>query len=102
MSSSNVDSLINAFSKRWKEIINKEFKCAHNNPIVEETILFYLGYKTLKICMTYESFGRIINIESFSDASFISKEQVNTIIEKIRSLEEDNHITLKINQCLTF
>ena len=102
LSSSNVDSLINAFSKRWKEIINKEFKCAHNNPIVEETILFYLGYKTLKICMTYESFGRIINIESFSDASFISKEQVNTIIEKIRSLEEDNHITLKINQCLTF
>lgn len=98
-----MDSLINSFSNCWKDIINKEFKCAHNNnPIVEETILFYLGYKTLKICMTYESFGRIINIKLFSDASSISKEQVNMIIDKIRSLEEDNHITLKINQCLTF
>lgn len=81
LSSSNVDSLINSFSNCWKDIINKEFKCAHNNnPIVEETILFYLGYKTLKICMTYESFGRIINIKLFSDASSISKEQVSYCI----------------------
>ena len=101
---SDVDNLIEAFSICWRKIIEEDLKNSAyiSQPNIEETILFYLGYKTLKICMTYESFGRKINIKAFSKISSFEEEQISSVIELIRSNREDNHITLKINQCLTF
>lgn len=92
---------------------------------VRNTILSYLIYKTVKICLTYISFGNVLGIRDLTDEEIITvkgrrREEGlydgtrnpsyatlpegwnEMIVRLILSHNEQTHITLKIRQVLTF
>lgn len=97
---------------------------------VIDTILIYLTYKTMKVCVNYPSFGVMLGLRKLTeeeiervreqwriigpqrrltenDLRYMSvatfpKEWYKKIVDKILTLEEQTHITLKIRQVLEF
>lgn len=95
-----------------------------------DAILIYLTYKTLKVCVNYPSFGMMLGLRHLSkdemeivreqygnivhqrkltDNAFMymsvatfPKEWYKMVVDKILTLEEQTHITLKIRQVLDF
>jgi energy-coupling factor transporter ATP-binding protein EcfA2 len=87
--------------------------------ILKDTIITYLTYKTIKICITYPSYGtRLavaspIQIRETQQKGYITsnirkiikdiqQEKCRSLIEYITSQKHSNHITLKIRQCLCY
>ena len=85
---------------------------------VQKTICNYLTYKTLKICVTYPTYGQllipqesiIIQSSQPSELTTIARQIIKSIdenvckkvIHSIVSPENASHITMKVRQCLTF
>ena len=97
---------------------------------VIDTILIYLTYKTMKVCVNYPSFGVMLGLRKLAedeigrvreqwriigpqrrltenDFRYMSvatfpKEWDKKVVDKILTLEEQTHITLKIRQVLEF
>ncbi len=82
------------------------------------TILAYLCYKTLKICLTYPTYGRLMGLRVVKEDelkergilvvapdSFVAEtneKRMVTVVRKIAKEDTDNHILLKLRQCLSF
>lgn len=75
-------------------------------------VLFYLAYKSLKICLTYSDYYDLLgelpkNIDKANDGGYIEYLNANLpmiaerVVAKIRA-QPINHITLKIHQCLDY
>lgn len=82
-------------------------------PIVRNTILAYLTYKTLKICIHYRKYGELLGIKSIQEKRFDdtngselsiewSIDSVNTVIKEILFQEPSIHVNQKIQQVLNF
>lgn len=83
--------------------------------VVQEAVLSYLAYKTLKTCLQYRSYGNMLGIRSFTEDEKkklkknqygfyldYSPSKVIVVVKEILFQESDIHINQKIHQLLTF
>lgn len=116
----DVALLIREFERIWEKIL----LTTYNDDIAEksrdryEMALFYLAYKTVKICFTYEDYWKTLklnlltNVEStnevykyITNGSFrkVASGVVWKLIREINdSTKNRSHITLKISICLDY
>ena len=107
-------SIIHQLESKWENHISDELEQLYEIHSDEYNLaLFYLAYKTLKICLTYNDYIETIDINSLKRAcdggvktfqKYLNKQfpnKVEEVIEKIVK-HHDDHITLKIHQCLDF
>lgn len=128
---SDKETLHKKFETEWQNYLNTN-EPEFNNlyPYVQGCVLNYLCYKTLRICLNYRSYGKLLGIVSvpnedkeniivewnlrhplvpFNERQFENKlkacptdECYQEIVEKIANPKEENHITLKIKQMLLY
>lgn len=120
-----IDSIFEKLCLSWREKL-KEYNYFNNcEDSVRNTVLSYLVYKTVKICLTYISFGNVLGIRDITDEEVIAAKDrrrnesfysdtrnlsyatlpegwSEKIIRLILSQNEQTHITLKIRQVLAF
>ena len=107
-------SVINKLELKWGKYVGDKLKELYNvNSDEYQIVLFYMAYKTLKICLTYNDYFEILDVNKlkikFDEGadSFIEYQQkflpgiAEKIIQKVLNSPND-HITLKIFQCLYF
>lgn len=111
----SLSRLIKLFEFSWEIYLNTlNFRYLERNTEEYETALFYLAYKTIKICFTYNDYCELLNPQQIyqiyhrnnnSDVTAyenaILKPLISKVIHKIIENLGD-HITLKIGQCLEF
>lgn len=119
--------LIEAFSKAWEEKLysEKEFNLKEKDIDRYNTALFYLGYKTFKICMTYDDFWKEFGVDYMLEKlvkfiidnkeerekwfgefmAYEVSEKIKAVLSKIQEeidKEHGSHITLKLEVCLRY
>ena len=130
-------TLINDIEPLWESLLQKELSIVIDptDSKRDEIVLFYLAYKTLKICATYPVYREKSNFDKLMEAkeptmvevngrkstvlnedgtvkmtvkpSVVeewfenNKENIAAIIKEIYDSQE-NHITVKIHQCLDY
>lgn len=122
-----VKKLHDNFCKVWNRKLEGFVPFKEYAQPIKETILTYLVYKSIKICLNYPSFGQMIGIRIWTESEkeylkelygssytltggenrtmrFIEDNETNieNVINKILSVQEYTHITLKIHQVLEF
>ena len=114
----DIRHVIRSFESAWKQMLQEEY---HDEYVSDEyndlyeMALFYMAYKSVKICMTYEDYGKAFgvnklvktcqNLDDFTQ--YVSREvpaKAKVVIRKILSERVDergdlNHITLKLSVC---
>lgn len=106
-------ALASAMKEEWKKRLNGIALNGLRNDKDVHIALFYLAYKTLKICLTYNDFHVQSDIgglepaikreNEVADALYkmhiqeFAQYAINTITE-----HKDNHVTMKIRQCLNY
>lgn len=119
--------VIEAFSQAWEKYLATVYQDDMDEKLVDNynAALFYLGYKTLKICMTYDDYWREFDVDSMlavcakrqdekaedrvrrflgfvrAELPQRAEDVLKKVVEEIRS-NEGNHITLKIEVCLDY
>ena len=113
----DLDELVDMFEEAWKGLLpeveseidwnswkdSKEFELA----------LFYIAYKSVKICLTYNDYYQALNIEDLNEVCSkkakvsLDNYKKRTLLPDIRALvhalwQNNDHITLKIHQCLAY
>lgn len=126
------ETIFNEFHGYWNVILSSEYERFNRySADVQNAILTYLTYKTVKICLNYPSFGILLGIRKLTDKEIeivrdrwernsknrhkltdsdikymsiatLPQEYYKKIVNKILSLDEQTHITLKIRQILEF
>lgn len=121
----SIDLLIKHFEYAWAKIIEEKFDydLNDNSNHRNETIAFFLAYKSTKICLTYPSFREMLNLDTILRlAQVVSKgggheayvvptqamqkwlntntDSINIIVHKLYT--EKSHITMKIHQCINY
>lgn len=124
-------NLINRLEEIWEDVLKDEL---HKEFVPEDSdrdknVLFYLAYKTIKICSTYPEYREMSRLDKLFDSikepaqkEFLSKKN-GTLVHVSLSIiaswfnqnyqilynvvkdlfhSECNHITLKIHQCLDY
>lgn len=108
-------SLIHSFEFAWEKVLSDiQMRKLQEGTDEYNMAVFYLAYKTLKICFTYNDYYDLLNVNQLHEvcnknASFIFFEYenkrlpliANNVVKKIMDNLGD-HITLKIAQCLDF
>lgn len=119
--------LIEAFSKAWEDklLSEKEFYLKEKDIDRYNTALFYLGYKTFKICMTYDDFWKEFDVDYMLEKlvkfkidnkeerekwfgefmAYEVSEKIKAVLSKIQEeidKEHGSHITLKLEVCLKY
>lgn len=121
----SIDLLIRHFEWEWGNMIQEElgYDFADYSDSRNDTIVFFLAYKSIKIWLTYPSFREKINLEALLSSaenmkkggdrevqmvrtegmeSWIKKEspKIKNIIGEL--YKEKSHITMKIHQCINY
>ena len=116
----DVALLIREFERIWEKIL----LTTYNDGIAEksrdryEMALFYLAYKTVKICFTYEDYWKALKLnlltkmestnevyQHITDGTFrkVAGSVVSKLMREINdSVKNRSHITLKISICLDY
>lgn len=116
----DVALLIREFERIWEKIL----LTTYNDDIAEksrdryEMALFYLAYKTVKICFTYEDYWKALKLnlltkmestnevyQHITDGTFrkVAGSVVSKLMREINdSVKNRSHITLKISICLDY
>lgn len=116
----DISLLIREFERIWEKILLTTYEddIAEESRDRYEMALFYLAYKTVKICFTYEDYWKTLklnlltNVEStnevykyITNGSFrkVASGVVWKLIREINdSTKNRSHITLKISICLDY
>lgn len=117
----DVRHVIRAFEQSWESYYYSKYPEFEIAPASEEKYhlgLFYLAYKTVKICFTYADFKKILDIDALvkaaEDLSSLTEyvketlpKKAKRVINKILSERMDNsgdlnHITLKLSVCMEY
>lgn len=85
---------------------------------LKATVIAYLCYKTLKICLTYPTYGNLLGLRIISEKELkekvlsveapdsliaeTSEQRMSKLVHKVAKQDPCNHILLKLRQCLTF
>lgn len=110
------DELFQSFKKVWSDYMNTQPEYQTMLQEVKASIINYLCYKTLKICLLYREFGVLLGVRepvegeiTPNDKKFspcliadIKEDSFEEIVKKIAEEENPSHITLKIRQMLEF
>ncbi|MBP7359204.1 MAG: hypothetical protein KA955_07715 [Prevotella sp.] len=125
------DNILREFKKKWIDFLRREHTLFDTyDSDIQKSVIMYLAYKTLKVCLNYASFGEILGIRKLKpDEIEISKDcwskfhnfkqPSNTdlrymciaetpdecyehVVSEILSDKEKTHITRKIRQVLSF
>lgn len=119
---SHIDDLLNKFVEEWKSVLQEmhNVQTAELNKSHIDKCIFFLAYKSVKICLTYTSYKELIHLEQIEKmaSNDIENEDVqrklnmdawinactNDVIAVINTIlnEKESHITVKIHQCLHF
>lgn len=114
----DIRHIIRSFETAWEQVFLEE----HDDESVAdeyhdqyELALFYMAYKSVKICMTYEDYGKAFGVNKLIKVSknlddftkYVSREvpaKAKFVIRKILNERIDergdkNHITLKLSIC---
>jgi hypothetical protein len=107
-------SIIHQLESKWEKYVGDNLEELYVvNSDEYQLVLFYLAYKTLKICLTYNDYFEILDVNKLKQIcdegsdSFLDYQRkhlpeiAENIIKKVRE-HPDDHITLKIFQCLYF
>ncbi|TFD99218.1 hypothetical protein E2605_03205 [Dysgonomonas capnocytophagoides] len=107
-------SIIHELESKWEKYIGDELENLYRKNSDEyQLVLFYLAYKTFKICLTYNDYFDTLDVKLLKEACdgtpdiFIEYQNkylpqiAENIIKKIMG-NPDDHITLKVFQCLNF
>lgn len=98
----------------WEEYLTAHISEYSRRPReVQDAVLSYLTYKTLKICLQYRNFGEMMGIRRLNEQeknglndnvwkAELPVEYAYRIVRTICEEEEPSHITLKIHQMLEF
>lgn len=116
----DVSLLIREFERIWEKVLLTTYEddIAEESRDRYEMALFYLAYKTVKICFTYEDYWKALklnlltNMESTDDVykyiydgpfRKVAGGVVGKLIHEIKDSERNrSHITLKISICLDY
>lgn len=121
----NLDLLIRHFEFAWDKIFQEEFDydLLDHSESRNDTIAFFLAYKSTKICLTYPSFREMLNLDTLLSLAenikrgggkeiqmvtlqkmkaWLNKEtsRINKIAREL--YKEKSHITMKIHQCINY
>jgi hypothetical protein len=121
----SIDLLIRHFESAWGRIIQVEldYELEDYSNLRNETIAFFLAYKSARICLTYPSFREKLSLDTILRLTqTVSKEgghevqmvptremakwlreetgRVNNIVNELYN--EKSHITMKIHQCINY
>jgi len=126
------DLLINRFPAgnksgdcaRWRQSLRRiwieEFDQSRyakqdNAEEIKDAIVAYLCYKTLKICLTYATYGQILGIreltkeelktygnKSYYRVALNRNPDFKSLVAQMLSPKNHSHITLKLRQCVNF
>lgn len=118
----DISHVIRAFEMAWE----RHFESTYPDVEVSDSArdkhllaLFYLAYKTVKICFNYEDYKKALKVDALVAASdsgldafseYVNKKLpkiTDAVIRKVLSEIEDNrgdrsHITLKLSVCLNY
>lgn len=111
--------LESVFKNTWLNYLNEKhyFKNIDDEKL-KATVVAYLCYKTLKICLTYPTYGNLLGLRIISEKELkekvpfveapdsliveTSEQKMSKLVRKVANQDPDNHILLKLRQCLTF
>lgn len=121
----SIDLLIRYFELAWGKLIEEKlnYDLVDSSDSRNETILFFLAYKSAKICLTYPSFRDMFKLKTLLSLAedavkekdkkvqmvksekitrWLNKEtgRINKIVRK--HYTEKSHITMKIHQCINY
>ncbi len=114
----DIRHMIRSFETAWEQVFFEEHddeSVADEYHDLYEMALFYMAYKSVKICMTYEDYGKTFGVSKLIKVSknlddftkYVSREvpaKAKAVIGKILNELVDergdkNHITLKLSIC---
>lgn len=114
----DIRHVIRSFETAWEQVFFEEHddeNIADEYHDLYEMALFYMAYKSVKICMTYEDYGKTFGVNKLIKVSknlddftkYVSREvpaKAKAVISKILNELTDergdkNHITLKLSIC---
>jgi len=103
------DRFVQFLQSAWYHYIQettRQFELSMNDSVMDMS-LYYLAFKTLRICCKYDNFRDRVDFRGFEDQlseGIYSLHQVeNNLFKLFHSIIEDgSHISLKIRQCLYF
>lgn len=113
----DLDKLVDMFEEAWKGLlpeVEREIDWKSWKDSKEfELALFYIAYKSVKICLTYNDYYQALNIEDQNEVCSkkakvsLDNNKKRTLLPDIRALvhalwQNNDHITLKIHQCLAY
>lgn len=120
-----IDLMIRHFEEAWAKLIEEEpnLNLVDGSNSRYNTIIFFLAYKSIKICLTYPSFREMFKLKTLlSLAEYVEagkdkkvrmvkskkmkqwlNEGTDIINEIVRKhYTEKSHITMKIHQCINY
>ena len=103
-----------AIKKVWRQVLKNDFSKQYKdmNGDIRDAILSYLTYKTLKTCLNYRVYGKILGIRAFNegekkrakgkDGFFLDYRagSIDTIVDFILHRDAEEHTNQKIWQLL--
>lgn len=107
------------FKEAWCNYLdNQKYFINKSDKKLIDTVVAYLCYKTLKICLTYPAYGNLLGFKTVKEEELKKKnlavvasnawavettsEKIEIVIRRMAELDKDNHILLKLRQCLTY
>ena len=118
----DISHIIRVFEMAWEKHFDSlypEVEVADGSKEKHFLALFYLAYKTVKICLNYEDYKKTLKVDALVNASekglsefsnYVNKQMpklADAVIKKVLSEVKDNrgdrsHITLKLSVCLNY
>lgn len=98
----------------WRQVLKSDFSKQYKdmNGDVREAVLSYLTYKTLKTCLSYRAYGKILGIRAFNEDEKKRRKgkagyyldyregSIDEIIDHILHRDAEEHTNQKIRQLL--
>lgn len=116
----DVSLLFRDFERIWEQKLQTEYgdDVSEISRVQYEMALFYLAYKTVKICFTYEDYWKVLDVNSLIENASdlvnfmdyiqkgLKKKSQNVVRKLLKEIADSksnrSHITLKISICLEY
>ena len=111
----NLNDISPLLREAWEMFLANKNYYTKQEVDVQKAVLNYLCYKSLKICVTYRPYGKMIGIRAVTDdeakkfeveegtlVAEATKDNVERLVNELADDKTHHHITLKLHQCLAF
>ena len=109
-----VSSIVAKFSDKWKAILKVDkYKVSDD---VKDMCIYYLAYKSFKICMKYDDYWNMFGTDSLLEHNKkrlvenpdgngwinSNNDKFESVVQALSNEKNKSHISLKVRQCLKF